>query len=94
MVSGVQGPHDKSDPLQKGEEPYQHQTGMSKMYTGAKAPGFQKWMTQWFGADITPEMVTAFEKNMMQMIQNSMKQSQAQYEKVQKKIKERLDEDS
>lgn len=94
-MSGVQGPNDGNNPTQSGgDAPQQIQTGMSKMYTGAKAPGFQKWMTQWFGADVTPGMISAFEQNMMQMIQNSMKQSQAQHEKVQQRIKERIDEDS
>ena len=92
MLSGVQGPNDGSDPTQSGDAPEQYQTGMSAMYTGSKAPGFQKWMSQWFGANVTPEMVSAFEQNMMQMIQTSMKQSQAQHEKVQQEIKKRIDE--
>lgn|GEM_PF-3295065 len=91
-MSGVQGPSDGSDPTQSTDAPQQFQTGMSKMYTGSKAPGFQKWMSQWFGGNVTPEMVSAFEQNMMQMIQTSMKQSQAQHKKVQQEIKKRIDE--
>ena len=91
MVSGVPGPGG-GDPSQSGEAPKQVETGMSKMYTGAKAPGFKKWLQAWFGGNVTPEMVTAFEQNMMQMIQNSMNQSKAQHKKVEQKIKQRIDE--
>lgn len=91
MVSGVQGP-DGSDPTQSGEMPKQVETGMSKMYTAEKAPEFAQWLSTWFGGSVTPEMVTAFEQNMMQMIQTSMKQSEAQHEKVQREIKKRIDE--
>ncbi|MCB1109419.1 MAG: hypothetical protein KDK64_00410 [Chlamydiia bacterium] len=92
MVGGVQGP-DGNDPTQSGDMPQQIQTGMSKMYTPDKAPGFEKWMEQWFGAGVTPQMVSAFEQNMMQMINNSLSQAKAQHEKVQRKIKERIEEE-
>lgn len=90
-MSSVEGP-DGSDPTESGGMPNQIQTGMSKMYTSEKAPGFKEWMTLWFGPSVTPEMVTAFEQNMMQMIQTSMQQSQKQHEKVQQEIKKRIEE--
>lgn len=55
------------------------------------SPGFKKWLEAWFPGQVTDQMVTAFENNMMQMIQNSMNQSKAQHEKLQQKIKERID---
>ena len=91
MVSGVQGP-DGSDPAQSGDMPKEIQTGMSKMYTAQKAPGFAKWLEHWFGGNVTPEMVSAFEQNMMQMINNSLNQAKAQHAKVERRIKERIDE--
>ena len=92
MVSGIQGPSDGSDPTQSSGGAPQFQTGMGAMYTGAKAPGFQEWMQQWFGPSVSPEMVSAFEQNMMQMIQTSMKRSQAQHKKVQEEVKQRINE--
>lgn len=91
MVSGIKGPGE-NDPSQSGQIPKQIETGMSKMFTAEKAPEFAEWLSTWFGGSVTPEMVTAFEQNMMQMIQTSMKESQAQHEKVQREIKSRIDE--
>jgi len=92
MVSGVSGP-DGSNPTQSSEnQPEQYQTGMGSMYTGSKAPGFQKWLDQWFGGNVSPEMVKAFEQNVMQMIQNSMNESKAQQKKTQQIVKQRIEE--
>lgn len=92
MASGISGPSG-SDPSQPMDDaPGQLETGIGKTYTASKAPGFKKWLEIWFPGQVTDKMVSAFEQNMMQMIQNSMQQSQAQHEKVQQKIKERIDE--
>ena len=90
MVGSVQGPGDGSS--QSSDIPKQVQTGVGKAYTPAKAPEFAKWMVQFFGPQVTPQMVSAFEQNMMQMIQNSINQAKAQHEKVQQKIKARIKE--
>ena len=91
MVSGVPGPGGGSQPPQPSNEPKQVQTGMSKVYSGAKAPGFKKWLEIWFGPEVTPQMVTAFESNVMQMISASINRSKRMHEEVQRKIKERIE---
>ncbi|MCB1080606.1 MAG: hypothetical protein KDK69_02180 [Chlamydiia bacterium] len=92
MASGVSGPSG-SDPNQSGIDGIpQIQTGIGESYTSDKAPGFKKWLEIWFPGQVTDQMVSAFEQNMMQMIQNSMKESQQQHQKVQQEIKERIDE--
>lgn len=89
MASGVSGPGG-SDPTSgsPSEDIPQLQTGMSYK----ASPGFKKWLENWFPGQVTDQMVTAFENNMMQMIQNSMNQSKAQHEKVQQQIKQRIKE--
>ncbi|QVL58084.1 MAG: hypothetical protein KFB93_03115 [Simkaniaceae bacterium] len=90
MASGVPGP-DGPDPTQSSE-PKELQTGMTKMYTAQKAPGFAQMLNHWFPGQVTPKMVAAFEQGVMQMISNSINESKAQHTKVQQKIKERIDE--
>ena len=95
VVGEIKGPSGGQDPKEMAAEiSAQVPTGMSKMFSGDKAPGFQKWMEQWFGPSVTPEMVTAFEMNMMQMIQNSMKQAKEQHEKMKEINKELMDQDN
>ena len=91
MVGSVTGPSDSDKPTPK-DELHQEQTGVGKTYTASKAPGFKKWLEIWFPGHVTDEMVNAFEQNMMQMIQNSMRESKAQQAKVEQKIKKRIDE--
>ena len=43
-----------------GNAPKQVQTGMTKMYTAEKAPGFAQMLEHWFPGEVTPQMVTAF----------------------------------
>ena len=88
MASGVSGP-DEKDPTQ---QPQQVQTGMTKMYTSEKAPGFAQMLEHWFPGAVTPQMVTSFEQGVMQMISNSIKESKAQHKRVEDEIKRRIDE--
>ncbi len=88
MASGVSGP-DGSDPTQ---EPKQLQTGMTKMYSAAKAPGFSQMLEHWFPGQVTQEMVTSFEQGVMQMISNSLNEAKTQHKVVQDEIKRRIDE--
>ena len=88
MASGVSGP-DGSDPTQGSK---QLQTGMTKMYSAAKAPGFAQMLEHWFPGQVTKEMVTSFEQGVMQMISNSLKEAKAQHQVIQDKIKRRIDE--
>lgn len=92
MASGIPGP-DGADPAQSGKQPKEVQTGMTKMYTASKAPGFAQMLEHWFPGQVTPKMVTAFEQGVMQMISNSINESKTQHEKVQKIIKERIERD-
>ncbi|MCB1073152.1 MAG: hypothetical protein H7A41_00900 [Chlamydiales bacterium] len=91
MASGVPGP-DGSDPTQAGNEPQQVQTGMTKMYTAQKAPGFEQMLEFWFPGQVTPQMVASFEQGVMQMISNSLKESQQMHQKVQEEIQRRIKE--
>lgn len=91
MVGGVEGTGGGQDPTQSSGDPQQVQTGMSKMYTSQSAPGFAQMLQYWY-PDCSEEEVSAFEQNVMQMIQNSMNQSKSEHEKVQQKIKERINE--
>lgn len=92
MASGVPGPDEPNQPPSTEQEPKQFQTGMSKMYTSAKAPGFQQMLEHWFPGQVTPEMVTSFEQGVMQMISNSINESKHQHTKVEQEIKKRIDE--
>ena len=91
MVGSVEGPSGGQDPTQSSEDLQQVQTGMSKMYTSQSAPGFAKMLQTWY-PDCSEQEVSAFEQNVMQMIQNSMNESKTQHEKVQQEIKERINE--
>ena len=91
MASGIPGP-DGSDPTQAGNAPKQVQTGMTKMYTAEKAPGFAQMLEHWFPGQVTPQMVTAFEQGVMQMISNSINEAKAQHKKVQEEIQRRIKE--
>lgn len=91
MTSGIPGP-DGADQTQSGKEPKQVQTGMTKMYTAAKAPGFAEMLEHWFPGQVTPKMVTAFEQGVMQMISNSINEAKAQHKKVQEEIQKRIKE--
>ncbi|MCP5505592.1 MAG: hypothetical protein H7A38_01760 [Chlamydiales bacterium] len=92
MASGVPGPDESSQPPSTKQEPKQIQTGMSKMYTSSKAPGFQQMLEYWFPGQVTPEMVSSFEQGVMQMISNSINEAKQQHTKVQEEIKKRIDE--
>lgn len=91
MASGISGP-DGGDQIQGESQPKMPQTGMTKMYTAAKAPGFAQMLEHWFPGQVTPQMVESFEHRIMQMITNSIKQSKAQHKKVEEKIKKRIKE--
>ncbi len=91
MVKGVSGPGGV-DPNQQGGMPKQVKTGLEKSYTAKKAPGFAKWLNLWFPGGVTPEMVSAFERNVMMMITSSLKRSKAQHKKVEEEIKRRIKE--
>ncbi len=88
MTSGVSGP-DGSDPNQTPKIP---ETGMGKMYTAKKAPGFAQMLNHWFPGQVTPKMITAFEQGVMQMISNSINESKTQHQKVQDEIEQRIEE--
>lgn len=91
MAGSVKGPGDNMKPVgPSNEPPKQFETGMGKAYTTQKAPEFKKWLSKWFGGNVTPQMVSAFEQNMMRMIQNSMKESKAQHKKVMAEVKRRI----
>lgn len=92
MASGVPGPDDPNQPPSTEQRPEQLQTGMSKMYTSAKAPGFQKMLEHWFPGQVTPQIVVAFEQGVMQMLSNSINEAKQQHQKVQDQIKERIEE--
>ena len=92
MARGVPGPDESNQPQSTNQQPEQIQTGMNKMYTEQKAPGFQKMLEYWFPGQVTPQMVTAFEQGVMQMISNSINQSKQQHERVQQIVKQRIDE--
>lgn len=92
MANGVPGPDEPNQPPSTEQEPKQIQTGMSKMYTASKAPGFQQMLEHWFPGQVTPQMVTAFEQNVMKMISNSIKMSKQQHERVQEEIKRLIEE--
>ena len=92
MPSGVSGPLG-SDPSQPKNDIPQIQTGIGKAYNAKSAPAFKQWLEHWYPGNVTDQMVSAFEQNMMQMIQNSMKESQTQHQKVEEKIKERIKEE-
>ncbi|MEM8727365.1 MAG: hypothetical protein AAGE99_01430 [Chlamydiota bacterium] len=91
MASGIPGP-DGIEPTQGGNQPEQIQTGMTKMYSAEKAPGFAQMLELWFPGKVTPQMVTNFEKGVMQMISNSIKEAKAQHAKVQEEIRKRIQE--
>lgn len=92
MANSVPGPDENSPSQSTGQQPQQVQTGMSKMYTGAKAPGFQSMLEHWFPGQVTPQMVTAFEEGMMQMISNSINEAKQQEQQVEQQVKQRIDE--
>lgn len=92
MTNGVSGPSG-SDPSHSANELPQLQTGMGKMYNSKSAPAFKKWLEKWYPGQVTDQMVSGFERNVMQMIQSSMKESEAQHKKVQEKVKERIKEE-
>ena len=92
MVSGISGPSGSDPSQQSPEETSQIQTGIGKTYTANKAPGFKKWLEIWFPGQVTDQMVSSFEQGMMQMIQNSIKRSKDQHERLQQQIKERINE--
>ena len=46
-----------------------------------------------YPGQVTDQMVSGFESNVMQMIQTSMKESESQHKKVQQEIKERIKEE-
>ena len=57
-----------------------------------KAPGFAQMLEHWFPGQVTPQMVTAFEQGVMQMISNSINEAKAQHKKVQEEIQKRINE--
>lgn len=89
MASGIPGP-DGSDPTQSNK-PKELQTGMTKMYTAKKAPGFAQMLEHWYPGQVTSQMVKSFEQGVMQMISNSINKSKSQHKKVQQLIKERIE---
>lgn len=94
MVSGVPGPDEASKPQSTEHKPHQIQTGMNKMYTASKAPGFKQMLEHWFPGQVTPQMVTAFEQGVMRMISNSITEAKRQHEKVEEKIRRRIKEEN
>ena len=92
MTSGISGP-EEGDPTQSNQEPQQVQTGMAKMYTAAKAPGFAAMLEHWFPGQVTAQMVTSFEQGAMQMVSNSINEAKAQHKKVQAEIEKRIKEE-
>ena len=89
-MSGVQGPGDH--PSKPNNPPKQIETGIGKTYTEKKAPEFKKWMVEFFGPQVTPQTVSAFEQNMMKMIQNTINRAKKHHKKVQQEIQERIKE--
>ncbi|MBF5059344.1 hypothetical protein [Candidatus Neptunochlamydia vexilliferae] len=93
-MGGVSGPGgvdpSKGKPTNQGDMPKQVQTGLEKSYTAKKAPGFAKWLNLWFPGGVTPEMVSAFERNVMTMISASLKRSKAQHKRIEEEIKRRI----
>lgn len=93
MASGISRP-DGNDPAQgKNNEPQPIQTGMTKMYTAAKAPGVARMLEHWFPGEVTPQMIQSFLQGMMKMINNSLNEAKVQHEKVQEEIKKRIEEE-
>ena len=74
------------------QDPKAAENGLPRFYTEAKAPTFAQLLNYWFPGKVTPEMVTRFVQNMMQMIATSINQAKKQHEKVQETIKRRIRE--